>query len=84
MLYAESFLPTLQEHPVGYTLPTHITEKAGISNCRIYLSCDNLFTITGLSSVYDPEAFGSYDGYGTSGKTYPLQRTISVGVNLNF
>ena len=69
---------------LGYTLPTHITEKAGISNCRIYLSCDNLFTITGLSSVYDPEAFGSYDGYGTSGKTYPLQRTISVGVNLNF
>lgn len=69
---------------LGYTLPTHITEKAGISNCRIYLSCDNLFTITGLSSVYDPEVFGSYDGYGTSGKTYPLQRTISVGVNLNF
>ena len=61
-----------------------LAEKAGISNCRIYLSCDNLFTITGLSSVYDPEAFGSYDGYGTSGKTYPLQRTISVGVNLNF
>lgn len=41
----------------GYTLPQTLVSKAGISNCRIYLSCDNLFTITGLSSVYDPEAF---------------------------
>ena len=69
---------------LGYTLPTHITEKAGISNCRIYLSCDNLFTITGLSSVYDPEVFGSYDGYGTSGKTYPLQRTIFCWCKFEF
>lgn len=69
---------------LGYTLPQSFTQRAGISSCRVYLSCDNLFTITGLSSVYDPEAFGSYDDYGTSGKTYPLQRTISVGLNLNF
>lgn len=70
---------------LGYTLPQSITERAGISSCRIYLSCDNLFTITGLSSIYDPEAFGGYgdEGWG-SGKTYPMQRTISVGLNLNF
>lgn len=68
----------------GYTLPQTLVSKAGISNCRIYLSCDNLFTITGLSSVYDPEAFGSYNNYGSSGKTYPMQRTFSIGVNLSF
>ena len=70
---------------LGYTLPKSLLSPAGISNCRIYLSCDNLFTITSLSDIFDPEAFGGYgdEGWG-SGKTYPLQRTISVGVNLSF
>lgn len=70
---------------IGYTLPQKWTRKAGIQSCRIYLSCDNAFTITGLSSVFDPEAFGGYgdEGYG-SGKTYPLQRTIALGLNINF
>ena len=69
----------------GYTLPKSLLSPAGISNCRIYLSCDNLFTITSLSDIFDPEAFGGYgdEGWG-SGKTYPLQRTVSVGVNLSF
>ena len=64
---------------LGYTLPKSLLSPAGISNCRIYLSCDNLFTITSLSDIFDPEAFGGYgdEGWG-SGKTYPLQRTVSV------
>lgn len=72
---------------LGYTLPQSITQRAGISSCRIYVSCDNLFTITSLSGVYDPEVLGTYDNYDNkqfSGKTYPLQRTYSIGVNLNF
>lgn len=70
---------------LGYTLPQSLLTPAGISNCRVYVSCDNLFTITSLSNIFDPEAFGGYgdEGYG-NGKTYPLQRTISVGVNLSF
>lgn len=69
---------------LGYTLPEKWTSKIGLQACRIYLSCDNAFTISGLSSIFDPEAFGSYDSYGTSGKTYPLQRTLAVGLSLNF
>ena len=68
---------------LGYTLPTSILAPAGISNCRVYVSCDNLFTLTSLSSVYDPEALNGY-GWFTSGKTYPLQRTLAFGVNLSF
>ncbi len=70
---------------IGYTLPRPWVSKAGIDNCRVYVSCDNLFTITSLSSIYDPEAFGGYgdEGWG-SGKTYPLQRTFAVGLSLNF
>lgn len=33
--------------------------------------------------IFDPEATGSLAGTG-SGKLYPLQRVISVGVNVNF
>ena len=68
---------------LGYTLPASILAPAGISNCRVYVSCDNLFTLTSLSSVYDPEALNGY-GWFTSGKTYPLQRTLAFGVNLSF
>lgn len=70
---------------VGYTLPHVWVNKVGIENCRVYLSCDNLFTITDLSGIYDPEAFGGYgdEGWG-SGKTYPLQRTFAIGLSLNF
>lgn len=68
---------------LGYTLPSSILAPAGISNCRVYVSCDNLFTLTSLSSIYDPEALNGYSWF-TSGKTYPLQRTIALGVNLSF
>lgn len=69
---------------LGYTLPKYFVKKIGVDNCRVYISCDNLFTLTKLSSVYDPEALGSYEDYGTSGKTYPLQRTVAFGLSLNF
>ena len=66
---------------VGYTLPQAWTQKAGISRLRIYFSGDNLYTFTKLSKIFDPEATGGAWG---AGKLYPLQRTLSVGVNLNF
>lgn len=66
---------------LGYSLPQSLISHAGLSTCRFYVSVDNLFTITDMSSVFDPEALGG--GWG-AGKLYPLQRTWSVGVNLNF
>lgn len=72
----------LKNVQVGYTFPEKWMKKAGISSCRIYVSADNLATITSLSKIFDPEALSSVNG-GT-GKTYPLQRTFSIGVNLNF
>ena len=69
----------------GYSLPQSVLRPSGLSNCRIYVSCDNLFTLTRLSSIYDPEVFGTYGNeWGGSAKTDPLQRTVSVGVNLSF
>lgn len=66
---------------LGYSIPTSLLGKAGISSCRVYVSVDNLLTISGMSNVFDPEAMSG--GWG-SGKLYPLQRTWSVGLSLNF
>ena len=66
---------------LGYTLPQNITMKAGISRARVYFSCDNLFTLTSMSSIFDPEAL---DGGWGIGKLYPLQRTFAFGVNVTF
>lgn len=37
--------------------------------------------LSGISGVFDPELLGSDWG---DGKLYPLQRTISIGLNVNF
>lgn len=63
---------------LGYTLPTKWTEKVGIKNTRLYVNGYNLFTITGLKDV-DPEHTNDSEGY-----NYPLNKTVSVGVNVKF
>lgn len=66
---------------VGYTLPKAWVTKAGMESIRVYVSGDNLITFTGISKIFDPETLGGDWG---AGKLYPLQRTISVGLNVNF
>ncbi len=65
---------------LGYTLPTELVSKIGLSNVRIYTSVDNLATFTKMTSIFDPEATGGDWG---PGKLYPLQRTVSFGLNVN-
>ena len=72
----------LKNLTLGYTFPKSWTQKAGIDYLRLYFSADNLLTFTSLSSIFDPEATGSM--YSDPGKLYPLQRVLSVGVNINF
>ncbi|HCN13171.1 MAG TPA: SusC/RagA family protein [Alistipes sp.] len=71
----------LKNFQIGYTLPKKWTSKAGMESVRIYLSCDNMWTGTSLSSIFDPELLGGDWG---PGKLYPTQRTISLGANINF
>lgn len=76
---------------VGYTLPQNITRKALIEKARIYFSADNLCNIyNGVRKFHiDPElnqTFGGYlnDGYGGFGRTVPMMRTLSFGVQVTF
>ena len=69
---------------IGYTLPSKITKKWGISKLRLYVSGSNLFIITGYSG-YDPEV-NLETGLtpGMDYNCYPRYRGFSFGVNLNF
>lgn len=67
----------LKNLTVGYTIPTKITKKAGMSNVRIFASGVNLFTVSDFKYL-DPEA-GNY-----AWSFYPQQRTFTFGLDLSF
>lgn len=71
----------LKNIQVGYSVSEEALKRIGIYKARVYFSGENLFTITKVSKVFDPEAIGG--PYGT-GKTYPLSTTFSFGCNLTF
>ena len=71
----------LKNIQIGYTLPRKWTEKAGMSSVRIYTSGENLFTLTKMTKIFDPETLSGDWG---NGKVYPLLKTYSFGININF
>lgn len=71
----------LKSLQLGYTVPDRYTRVAFIKNLRIYFSGENLWTRTKLITIFDPEATGGEHGSGT---VYPLQKVLSVGLNVTF
>ncbi|MDR2131064.1 MAG: SusC/RagA family TonB-linked outer membrane protein [Odoribacteraceae bacterium] len=67
---------------LGYTLGTERAARLGIKGARVYLSGENLFTLTNYSGI-DPEAVSIESGH-DSFETYPLARKWSAGLTLNF
>jgi TonB-dependent starch-binding outer membrane protein SusC len=77
---------------IGYTLPKGTLDKAGINNLRVYLTAQNLLTITPYTG-FTPEMRASDDpakpgaavlNQGVDINTYPTTRTFAFGVNLGF
>src|SRR5690606_33445680 len=73
----------LQSATLGYTI--RYFKKLGLSKVRVYVTGENLFTITGYSGV-DPEV--NYSGLESPSidryNTYPRPRTVSFGLNVAF
>lgn len=61
---------------LGYTIPRSITEKVKISRLRVFVQGENLLTFTPLIDSYDPETLNNM--------IYPINKKISVGLNLTF
>ena len=76
----------LKNLTVGYTLPTSLITKYSISKVRVYVSSQNLFTITKYSGL-DPEIGiqgGNATQNGVDNGTYPGSKFFTFGLNVTF
>lgn len=80
----------LKNFQLGYTLPASMIRNIGITNCRIFVSGENLWTGTKLSKLFDPETIsgGNTDSNASApiksaGNAYPLSRTWSFGLSVS-
>ncbi|MCC8172429.1 MAG: SusC/RagA family TonB-linked outer membrane protein [Parabacteroides sp.] len=69
-----SFL-RLQNITLAYTLPRQLISQVGLTQVKVYVSGENLYTWDHLPKGLDPE-IGRWD--------YPYMKKISFGVNLSF
>ena len=80
-----SFLK-LKNFSVGYTLPASLIKKWTMTRVRLYVSAQNLFTITSYTGL-DPEIGiqgGNATQNGLDNGTYPSSHFYTVGLNLTF
>src|SRR5690606_31789569 len=68
----------LKNVTVGYTIPKPWTDRIGTKEIRLYMNAQNLLTFTNAYEGYDPENTVS------NGSFYPLMKTFTFGVNVNF
>jgi hypothetical protein len=66
---------------LGYTLPNKLVSKIGASKLRLFVTAENLLTLTNYSG-YDPEIGGSI--FGIDRGYYPQARSLQFGANLKF
>ena len=76
----------LKNLTVGYTLPSRLSNRLTLSRARVYISSQNLFTITKYSGL-DPE-IGIQGGNpifnGVDNGIYPSSRFVTFGLNVTF
>ena len=85
-----SFL-RLRNIQLAYNLSPDVIENIGLTNAKIYVSGQNLLTLTGYSgmdpeigSVTDIDGNGGVQSRGVDFGAYPSPQTFTVGVNLQF
>lgn len=76
---------------LGYTLPSTLTKKMGLSGIRLYSSADNVLYLMGKSyRGINPEARTTSSQYssplvdGYQRGAFPIARTFTFGIDVNF
>lgn len=77
-----SFL-RLKNLQLGYTLPQEISRKFFVERLRVYVSAQNLWTITKYKG-YDPDILGGVFSQGIDGGHFPNARQFSAGLQVSF
>ncbi|MGY0041326.1 SusC/RagA family TonB-linked outer membrane protein [Pedobacter sp. NJ-S-72] len=76
----------LRNITLGYNFSDAIIKRLKVSNLRIYVSADNLVTLTKFSGM-DPEVSdleANTNNSGVSGTKYPISKKFLFGVNIGF
>jgi TonB-linked SusC/RagA family outer membrane protein len=63
---------------LSYTIPSVVTNKLHIKSAKVFISGQNLFTLTSFWKGFDPEINNQ------NAEFYPLMKTLTGGVNINF
>ncbi len=71
----------LKNLQIGYTIPDEAIQKLGLGRIRVFVSGENLLTLTSMRENFDPEQ--TYGSWG-AGKVYPYYKTYSFGLNIDF
>ena len=66
---------------LGYSFPKSLISKVGLTQARIYVSCENLHSFNSFYPGWDPE---NEIGTGDAPSFYPITAIYSFGVNLKF
>ncbi|MBD8346814.1 SusC/RagA family TonB-linked outer membrane protein [Dysgonomonas sp. HGC4] len=76
----------LKNLQLGYTFQKKLTNALKLQNLRVFFSGENLLTITSLSGTMDPETvgIGIQDNSQANSTVYPLSKTYSFGLSVNF
>lgn len=88
----------LKNITIDYTFPKHICKKLRLEGLKVYLSGENLFTHSPMfkhTDMFDPEVITSGDSdfaasttsglNGTgNGYSYPMLKTVTLGINVTF
>ncbi|WP_162386947.1 TonB-dependent receptor [Spirosoma endbachense] len=72
----------LKNIQLGYTVPASVLEKIKLRQVYVYLSGENLITLTKLPPHFDPETANV--GVRGNGKSYFSQQALTMGINLKF
>ncbi|WP_298649128.1 TonB-dependent receptor [uncultured Proteiniphilum sp.] len=62
----------------GYNVPKFLINKMNVDRLKVYVTIDNLLTLTNYFGGFDPEVRE------TSGDAYPQLKTYAIGVQLGF
>ncbi|MEN8157196.1 MAG: TonB-dependent receptor [Bacteroidota bacterium] len=72
----------LKNVSIGYTLPESLTQRVSISKARLFVSGENLLTLTPLAKQIDPEAL--VPNFWGMGKIHFLRKVYAIGINVTF
>lgn len=69
----------LKNVSLSYRIPKKIISKLRLQTARVYVSGQNLFTLSDAFEGFDPEANNAYGS-----EFYPIMRVFTVGLDLRF